>query len=322
MPRVFIIAAATASAAVLLFIVWRSRPPAVHETGVVEPKVAVAPPAAEVSSAALERKPASDGRARDFEDKFEDEREESRGEEIAVAERLTGVEPLRREVAGDEEAEEGSRAFDRQALLEAIDGPGADNVRVAELAGQLRGVDLQNADLKLMEMRGVEAPEINLSGANLQGADLSQASMPGSRLNGADLTGAILDGIDLRGAHLEGVTLKASARGADLRGVRMNGAALEGADLTGADMRSAYLIDSSMGAIMRQADLRYADMRRADFLGADLTGADLDSANLLDVGNLTCEQLQRARNWARSLRPSDLACGEPIPQPTKAEAQN
>jgi uncharacterized protein YjbI with pentapeptide repeats len=65
----------------------------------------------------------------------------------------------------------------------------------------------------------------NLRGANLEGADLRRANLEGADLEGANLRGADLEGADLRGANLRGAYL----RGADLRGANLRGAYLYGA---------------------------------------------------------------------------------------------
>jgi uncharacterized protein YjbI with pentapeptide repeats len=241
----------------------------------------------------------------------------AQGEEVTADGQLVGAEPLGDEVMRrlQERVEAGELPppLDRQPLLDQIEAAGADNERVLELNGVLRGLDLQKADLKLIDLSDADAAEVNLNDAQLQGADLSRASMPGAKLQGADLTAALLDRIDLRGAQLERATLEASARGADLRGVRLNEASLAGADLTQADLRSTIFHDASVGANFREADLRLTDFTGADFMGADLTDADLEGAILDDVSNLSCDQLQKAQNWATAKRPEDLACGEPRP---------
>jgi uncharacterized protein YjbI with pentapeptide repeats len=99
-----------------------------------------------------------------------------------------------------------------------------------------------------------------------------------------DLVNAGLCGLDLAKVNLAAADL----RKADLRGTDLRGAALTGADLEG-----------------------------ADFFRAVLDGADLDGANLVGARFLHCPQLATARNWQSAFRDLDLACGVPIPQPSR-----
>jgi uncharacterized protein YjbI with pentapeptide repeats len=75
----------------------------------------------------------------------------------------------------------------------------------------------------------VEKNKSNLRGADLQGANLYEASLRGADLREANLQGASLRGADLREANL----YEASLRGADLREANLRGANLYGADLRG-----------------------------------------------------------------------------------------
>ena len=101
----------------------------------------------------------------------------------------------------------------------------------------LRGADLEDADLRYADLRGADLRGADLRYADLRGADLEDADLRGANLRGADLRGA-----DLRGAYLIGADLRgADLRGADLRGADLRGANLEGAYLIGANLRGANL---------------------------------------------------------------------------------
>ncbi len=128
--------------------------------------------------------------------------------------------------------------------------------REAQLAPDLSGLSMPEADLAM----------VNLGGANLRGADL----------HGADLSGANLSGADLGGANLRGATL----RGADL-----NWAYLCDADLRGCDLAEALLADANLNdADLVKADLSGADLHGADLRGANLISAHLDGANFEEAG--------------------------------------
>src|SRR5579863_2321635 len=79
----------------------------------------------------------------------------------------------------------------------------------------INGVDLditQRANL-----RGADLQSADLQSANLRGADLQRADLRSANLWGADLRGADLQRADLRGANLWGADLqRANLQGADL----------------------------------------------------------------------------------------------------------
>lgn len=75
--------------------------------------------------------------------------------------------------------------------------------------------------------------------ANLRGADLEGADLRYANLKGADLEGAYLRYADLRGADLEG---------ANLRGAYLEGAYLEDADLIGAYLNKTYYQITRIGS--------------------------------------------------------------------------
>jgi hypothetical protein len=87
---------------------------------------------------------------------------------------------------------------------------------LANLA-DLRGADLNVADLRGADLRGADLNVADLRGADLRGADLRGADLRGANLRRADLLGADLNGADLRGADLLGADLN----GADLRGAEI-----------------------------------------------------------------------------------------------------
>ena len=107
----------------------------------------------------------------------------------------------------------------------------------------LRGADLQGANLREVPLNGAFLGETNLHGANLTRALLGE-----SYLNGANLRKANLCGADLRGANLS----YANLYGADLTGAYLSGAELTRAYLSCTEVTQEQLkqAKSLKGAIM------------------------------------------------------------------------
>ncbi|NEP63375.1 MAG: pentapeptide repeat-containing protein [Symploca sp. SIO2G7] len=83
---------------------------------------------------------------------------------------------------------------------------------------QLKGVDLQDADLSGTDIRGSNLSDADLRGANLSCADLSDANLSLAKLKKANLSQATLNGTKLTVAHLHHADLSgASLWDADLR---------------------------------------------------------------------------------------------------------
>jgi hypothetical protein len=132
--------------------------------------------------------------------------------------------------------------------------------KIAYLHGaDLRGANLNNANMCGAYLRGADLYNANMRGADLLGADLSGANMRGAGLSGIDLRGADLSNANMCGADLSYADLGgANLRGADLRGACLSGAGLYGANLCGAGLYGANLYS--------------ADLRGAGLYGAGLSG--------------------------------------------------
>ena len=93
------------------------------------------------------------------------------------------------------------------------------------------------ANLRYADLRGVD-----LGGVNLADADLSGACLADAYLGGVNLRNAYLRGVDLRNACLAGVDLHgACLAGAYLSGSDLSGSDLSGSDLSGSDLSGAKL---------------------------------------------------------------------------------
>lgn len=158
---------------------------------------------------------------------------------------------------------------------------------------------LENADLHMAVLAGINLEEADLRGADLRQADLSQAKLARADIAKADLSGAKLVGADLSEANLLGANLT----GADLSGAVLNKGFLRLANFSGANLSQASLVDvdgrgwiereenkgtvvrrtSFQRAILREADLSEAYLRLCDFRAADLTRAKMISTDLSSV---------------------------------------
>ncbi|MEL6565781.1 MAG: pentapeptide repeat-containing protein, partial [Pseudomonadota bacterium] len=138
----------------------------------------------------------------------------------------------------------------------------------------------------------LENGEVDLRGANLQSADLSKTTFDKALLTGAQLHGANLFRAQLHGANL----FRAQLQRASLREAQLRGASLEGAELQGASLREAQLQRANFG----WAQLQGADLRGAQLQGASLEGAQLQGANLFRA------QLQRADLEGAQLQGANL----------------
>ena len=100
------------------------------------------------------------------------------------------------------------------------------------LGANLRGANLEGADLHGANLRGANLEGADLHGANLEGADLVGADLRRANLYAANLTRANLKDANLTGAYLSGASLKdAKLRGANLSGANLSVAYLKGAIL-------------------------------------------------------------------------------------------
>ncbi len=191
----------------------------------------------------------------------------------------------------------------------------------------LRGTNLQAADLSQLVLSGARLDGARLDGATLcetrlEGAVLRDAHLRGAvlykaRLDGADLRRAFLEGAVLRQATLQGAILrKASAEWANFKEARMDGAdlfeaRLEVASFYKARMAGVILYKARMdGVVLRQAAMERADLRRAHLPWATLREARLEGANLgwaqLEYADLGSARMADAGLYKANLRRADV----------------
>ncbi len=178
-------------------------------------------------------------------------------------------------------------------------------------------VDLENADLSKVSMRGatikgcnlknVDFISANLEGADLQNNDFTNAKLIAARLNKANLSGSILtnanmltastrnarlENIDFKGHDISGLILKnISLAGSDLEGqqlsrIDLSNSNLEEVNFQNADLSKTILTNANLtnanlqGATLKGATFKLADLNGVDLSNMDLQNADFSGANL------------------------------------------
>jgi len=176
----------------------------------------------------------------------------------------------------------------------------------------LRGINLSGADLS-----GASLNVVNLSGANLRGANLTHAKLNVARLSAANLNGARLAGAFLNVANLiradlgdadlsDAVIIRAELVRAELSGANLTGANLNGTDLREATLRRANLSYTNMTEVnLRDAQLAGSILEQTVLNGSDLSRTNLQEANLRDA-ELSQANLNRANLSSADLRRSNL----------------
>lgn len=172
---------------------------------------------------------------------------------------------------------------------------------IVEFHGDLRGINLQGA---------------NLTGADFRGANLKGADLRGANLRFADFSGANLAGV--KAGRISGTPKRFSAKaspscypncqGANLTDGIFYGANLSGGNFTDAQLDNIYLVRANLtGAIFDGASMQWAGMNYAN-----ATGASFKVSASGRVANLTYAQLVSATlnsaNFSRAnLTAADLA---------------
>lgn len=138
-------------------------------------------------------------------------------------------------------------------------------------------------------------------------------------LRGMILTNAWLDdggrGLDgedgqFQNAHL----VRTKLANSDFSDAELEGAFFQGAELHHVDFRGAYLGSATLGARRYGLFRGTPSIEKPDLMGIKIDGeTDLLEAWLhgLTQDDLPCDKLTRAKNWEKSYRDEDLACGKP-----------
>jgi uncharacterized protein YjbI with pentapeptide repeats len=171
-------------------------------------------------------------------------------------------------------------------------------IKAERIVVDLKGADLQGAELGEVDLVGDELSNTNLKEADLHGASLVNAKFVTSNLEGANLRSVNLTNADLEDANLN----RADMRRSRLAHANLRRAKLESANLRNADAIAAVLISAHLA----QADLRSAAFKSVNLEKADLTGAYLQGAFLSKALDLEEANLRDAKlDWA-NLKYSDI----------------
>ncbi|NEQ52468.1 MAG: pentapeptide repeat-containing protein [Leptolyngbya sp. SIO3F4] len=138
------------------------------------------------------------------------------------------------------------------------------------------GCNLQEADLRRLDLSGA-----NLEGANLKNANFFYAILDGANLSGADLGSTNLSYVsaipllsDLTDSTGERLEIPAKFIGADLTGALMNYGDFSGADMREANFFEAF-IDKTLfvGAQLQRTNFEITFVHDVDLRGANLCGS-------------------------------------------------
>ena len=189
------------------------------------------------------------------------------------------------------------------------------DVRLAQLGGvdlrdaSLIRTDFRNARLNGADLRGANVYRTQLDGAWLNGADLSgvefnKADLRHARLIGADLQHAVFDSIRLYEARLDGAKLGHAEflDSTNLSRAWLTRASLEQTHLNGADLSSARLY----GANLTETKLNGANLEGARFNGAYLAGTYLEGGAFLSSAELDGAYLYKTRLTGAHLHHAQL----------------
>lgn len=139
-----------------------------------------------------------------------------------------------------------------------------------------RQIDLSDADLSELDLRGIDLEKANLAGANLEGVLLDEANLAQANLQGAILKKARIENARFPRANLSHADLsEALARNADFTQATISHANLRQVNLERARLSSANL---------ERAVLRGAHLSGAGFHSANLSHADLTGATAVNTG--------------------------------------
>ena len=146
---------------------------------------------------------------------------------------------------------------------------------LAQIAGLNLSQDLAGAKLLGTNLNGLDLSEANLERVYLRGAELCDVDFSSTNLQQANFGGADLSGAYLSDANLEG----ANFHRASLALANLSGANLTGADFTEANLSNANLSDTQL----KGANFTGADLSGAGIVLSDITGIILDGAKVVQT---------------------------------------
>lgn len=157
------------------------------------------------------------------------------------------------------------------------------NLQQADLRGvNLNGVHLTNASFEGANLQDTDLREASLSDITFSKANLRNAQMQGTNLSNVDFSEACLIRANFRGSEVRELNFqRANLHEADLQNLELDEQNLQGANLSNANMFQISLISSNLaGANLQRANLESAAISRSNLEGANLVEANLYSANL------------------------------------------
>ena len=167
--------------------------------------------------------------------------------------------------------------FDAVASHERFASGRPGGLRLILRFGSLRGVMLQQRDLRGADLTGCNLESGRLAAARLDEATLYCCDLRQADLRAANLTNADLRGVSLKAANLYGACLD----GTDFRDARLAKVQADGLfRVWSADPERERQRFGMDGEVRLGVDFRHASMKRARLGGARLQGADFSGANL------------------------------------------
>lgn len=156
----------------------------------------------------------------------------------------------------------------------------------------LRGANLQRAELFSLRLRAADLSGAALSGAKLVGVDLSSAN-----LSGADLAQAGLTKVDLSHSNLAGANLCQSK----LREINLQNANIQDGQMRQCklDRKTSCLHTNFAGTDLGQSVFEHVDCREADFSNTNLCQTNFKWANCEGANFSNASMTQTAFDYCR-----------------------
>jgi uncharacterized protein YjbI with pentapeptide repeats len=157
----------------------------------------------------------------------------------------------------------------------------------------LRGANLQAADLQFTDLRGLDLLGANFAEARVRVADFSESNLTGVSFRRATIAASSFDNADLTNSNFaEAQIVSSGGRDIDRGFVRFKSAFLKGASFVGASITDADFSDASFSDVVFDAAALTnvlfdgADFRNAHFKDTHFYGLDFSSTlNLESAGH-------------------------------------